>query len=79
MKLNYRPDKTFVHLCYHFEAQRVNVNASCIDKLSGKVHTREDFENMVRMLKKLGFKVKASRDTNTTVISEKFPTEELED
>lgn len=76
MKMKYRPDETNVHMSYGFQAAKESVDEGCCDQISGKFHTRGEFESVIKVLKKLGFKVKASKQTNTTVISEKFPGEE---
>jgi hypothetical protein len=76
MKMNYRPDQTHVHMSYGFQAQKESVDEGCCDRISGKFHTRGDFESMMKVLKKLGFKVKASKQTDTRVIDDLFPGEE---
>lgn len=79
MKMNYRPDQTRVHMCYSFQAQKISIDEGCCDQITGKFHTRGEFESTIKALKKLGFKVKASKQIDTSVMNEKFPSEEVED
>lgn len=78
MKMEYRPDATRVHMCYSFQAQKISIDEGCCDQISGKLHNRAEFESAIKALKKLGFKIKASKQTDTAVIQEKFPGEEVE-
>ncbi len=69
----YQPDKTGTHLMYVMEAQKNSPIDKCSDRLSAKVHSKEECDEIVAVLKKLGFSLQVSRVSSTQIIDEEFP------
>lgn len=74
----YRPDETATHLMYVIDAQKNSPIDKCIDQLSGKVHSKEECDAIVEVLKKLGYRLRVSRVNSTYIIDEEFPEDEDE-
>lgn len=74
----YRPDETNTHLMYIIEARKDSPHDKCLDMFSGKVHSKDECEQIIASLKKLGYRLQVSRVSSTDVIDESMPGEEDE-
>jgi len=75
----YQPDKTGTHFMYVMEAEKDSPIDKCSDRISAKVHSKEECEELIAVLKKLGFALKVSRVASTQIIEDKFPSDEGEE
>lgn len=71
----YKPDKTHAHLMYVLEARKNSPIDDCMDHISGKVHSKDECEELIKVLKKLGYSLQVARNNTTYVIDEPFPGE----
>lgn len=74
----YKPDETKTHLMYIIEARKNSPHDKCLDMFSGKVHSKDECEQLIASLKKLGYRLQVSRVSSTDVIDEAMPGEEDE-
>lgn len=72
----YKPDETDAHLMYVIDARKNSPSDDCVDQFSGKVHSREECDAMVEILKKLGYLLKVSRVNSTYLVDDPFPGED---
>jgi hypothetical protein len=75
----YKPDETKSHLMYVIEARKNSPHDKCLDVFSGKVHSREECEDLVAYLKKLGYLLQVTRASSTLIVDDPFPDDEDED
>lgn len=74
----YKPDETKTHLMYLIEASKNSSHEKCYDEFSGKVHSKEEVDELIASLKKLGYRLQVRRVSTTYVIDEELPDEEQE-
>jgi hypothetical protein len=72
----YKPDETKTHLMYIIEARKNSPHDKCLDQFSGKVHSKDECEQLIASLKKLGYRLQVSRVSSTDVLDEEMPGEE---
>lgn len=72
----YKPDETKSHLMYVIEARKNSPHDKCLDQLTGKVHSKEECEELVAYLKKLGYLLQVSRASSTLIVDDPFPDED---
>jgi hypothetical protein len=72
----YKPDETKTHLMYIIEARKNSPHDKCLDQFSGKVRSKDECEQLIASLKKLGYRLQVSRVSSTDVLDEEMPGEE---
>lgn len=75
----YKPDETKTHLMYVIEARKNSPHDKCHDAVSAKVHSKEECEELVAYLKKLGYLLQVSRASSTLIVDDPFPEADDED
>lgn len=76
---DYKPDETKSHLMYVIEARKNSPHDKCLDMFTGKVHSREECDDLVAFLRKLGYLLQVSRASSTLIVDDPFPSEEDEE
>jgi hypothetical protein len=61
---------------YVIDARKNSSTDDCVDQFSGKVHSKDDCDALVEVLKKLGYLLQVSRVNSTHLIDDPFPGEE---
>lgn len=80
MNGGYEPDRTDAHQRYNVVGEKKTVRElDCYDTARFKVHTKQDMQKAVNMLRRMGFAVQVTRLTETTMVDEEFPSEKGEE
>lgn len=72
----YKPDQTETHLMYVIDARKNSPIDKCTDQFSGKVHSKDECDAIIEVLKRLGYLLQVSRVNSTYIIDDTFPDDE---
>jgi hypothetical protein len=75
----YQPDKMETHLMYIIEAGKNSPHDKCLDRITGKVHSRDECEALIAFLKNLGYRLQVNRVNSTQIVDDEMPGEEDEE